>query len=51
VLAGGMLTLNKLGLLAFLPGNPVYAVIIVAVFGSIVIGRKIMEADNKKAKE
>lgn len=39
VLAGGMILLNKFKLLSFLPGNPVYAVIIVAVFGSILIGR------------
>lgn len=41
VLAGGMILLNKNGALSFLPGNPVYAVIIVAVFGSILIGRKM----------
>jgi predicted branched-subunit amino acid permease len=40
VLAGGMLLLNKFGFLGFLPGNPVYAVIIVAVFGSILIDAK-----------
>lgn len=39
ILAGGMIGLNKAGLLSFLPGNPAYAIIIVAVFGSIFIGR------------
>jgi len=43
VLAGGMIVLNKAKLLAFLPGNPVYAVIIVAVFGSMLIGRLMHE--------
>ncbi len=43
VLAGGMILLNKYKLLAFLPGNPVYAVIIVAVFGSMLIGRLMHE--------
>jgi hypothetical protein len=43
VLAGGMLTLLKVGALSFLPGNPVYAVIMVSVFGSILVGRKMHE--------
>ncbi len=50
VLAGGMIGLNKLKLLSFLPGNPAYAIIIVAVFGSIYIGRYMHNkstADNK----
>jgi hypothetical protein len=47
VLAGGMIGLQKLGLLAFLPGNPAYAVIIVAVFGSILIGRAINKREEK----
>ena len=41
VLASVMILLNKYGALSFLPGNPIYAVIIVAVFGSILIGRKM----------
>ena len=41
ILAGGMIALNKYGALSFLPGYPVYAVIIVSVFGSIMIGRKM----------
>ena len=49
ILAGGMLLLSKNGLLSFLPGTPTYAVIIVAVFGSILIGRKIKEAELRKA--
>lgn len=49
VLAGSMLLLSKNGLLSFLPGTPTYAVIIVAVFGSILIGRKIKEAELRKA--
>lgn len=46
ILAGGMIALNKYGFLAFLPGNPSYAIIIVAVFGSILIGRQMY---NKSA--
>ena len=49
ILAGGMLLLMKYGFLAFLPGSPSYAVIIVAVFGTILIGRKITESELKKA--
>jgi len=45
VLAGGMLFLLQTGMLAFLPGNPVYAVVIVSVFGSILIGRKLVEKE------
>ena len=40
-----MLLLLHNGLLSFLPGNPVYAVVIVSVFGSILIGRKLYEKD------
>ncbi|SRR5690554_1565351 len=43
ILAGGMIGLNKLGMLAFLPGNPAYAIIIVAVFGSILIGKQMFK--------
>ena len=39
VLAGIMIALNKYGFLSFLPGYPVYMVIIVSVFGSIFLGR------------
>lgn len=50
ILAGIMFALMKAGLLAFLPGFPSYAVIIVSVFGTILIGRKIYSADIAKAK-
>ncbi len=43
ILAGTMIALNKAGALSFLPGYPVYLVIIVSVFGSILIGRKMHE--------
>lgn len=43
-LAGIMFALMKTGCLAFLPGTPSYAVVIVSVFGTILIGRKIMMA-------
>ena len=42
ILAAIMFALLKAGMLAFLPGTPSYAVIIVSVFGTIFIGRKIM---------
>jgi hypothetical protein len=51
ILAGGMLLLNRFGMLSFLPGNPSYAVIMVAVFGSILIGRKLMEKELEAKKE
>jgi hypothetical protein len=38
----------KKGLLAFLPGNPVYAVILVSVFGTIFVAKKMHEAEEKK---
>lgn len=41
VIAGIMTFLLKKGFLAFLPGTPTYAVIIVSVFGTILAGRKI----------
>ncbi|HIQ75704.1 MAG TPA: hypothetical protein IAA51_14985 [Candidatus Cottocaccamicrobium excrementipullorum] len=41
VLAGGMFALYRLGFLSFLPGTPTYAIIIVSVFGTILIGRKV----------
>lgn len=41
ILASSMIALNKFGFLSFLPGYPVYAVIIVSVFGSILIGKKL----------
>lgn len=44
-LAGCMLLLNRYGFLSFLPGSPAYAVVIVSVFGSILIGRKITEKE------
>ena len=47
-LAGIMFALMKTGCLAFLPGTPSYAVVIVSVFGTILIGRKIMMADLAK---
>lgn len=49
VLTGIMFALYKGGLLAFLPGNPVYAVVLTAVFGTILIGRKM--ASKKMAKD
>lgn len=51
VLAGIMFALMKTGCLAFLPGTPSYAVVIVSVFGTILIGRKIMTADLAKKAE
>ncbi len=47
-LASIMFALMKTGCLAFLPGTPSYAVVIVSVFGTILIGRKIMMADLAK---
>jgi hypothetical protein len=38
-----MTCLYKFGLLKFLPGTPVYAVLIVTIFGTIFIARKMME--------
>lgn len=51
VLAGIMFALLKTGCLAFLPGTPSYAVVIVSVFGTILIGRKIVSAELAKKKE
>lgn len=48
LLAGIMFALMKTGCLAWLPGTPSYAVVIVSVFGTIIIGRKIMAADIAK---
>ncbi|MDO4800122.1 MAG: hypothetical protein Q4A52_06355 [Bacillota bacterium] len=48
VIASIMFALLKTGMLAWLPGTPIYAVVIVTVFGSILIGRKIMAADMAK---
>lgn len=48
VLTSIMFFLFKKGYLSFLPGFPVYAVIIVAVFGTIYIGQKMVAADLKK---
>ena len=45
ILSGGMLFLLVNGFLSFLPGNPVYAVVIVSVFGSILAGRKLYEKE------
>lgn len=39
ILAGGMIGLSKIGVLALLPFGGTYMIIIVAVFGSILIGR------------
>jgi hypothetical protein len=43
-----MTFLMKKGFLAFLPGNPVYAVILVSVFGTIFVAKKMHEAEEKK---
>lgn len=53
VLTSFMFFLFKKGYLSFLPGFPVYAVILVAVFGTIFIGQKIVAAElaKKKANE
>lgn len=52
VIAFGMNWLLKNGFLSFLPGTPSYAVILVAVFGSILAGKLIykkeLEADTEK---
>ncbi len=48
VLTSIMFFLFKKGFLSFLPGIPVYAIIIVAVFGTIYIGQKIAAKDLKK---
>nr|WP_312575881.1 hypothetical protein [Sedimentibacter sp.] len=49
ILAGSMIMLGKLGLLSFLPGGYTYAIIIVAVFGSILIGKKMIKNNDKEA--
>jgi hypothetical protein len=43
-----MTFMMKKGFLAFLPGNPVYAVILVSVFGTIFVAKKMHEAEEKK---
>jgi hypothetical protein len=48
VLAGGMIGLSKLGILAYLPFGGTYVIIIVAVFGSILIGKKINKNEEKE---
>lgn len=50
VLAGIMFALLKTGMLAFLPGTPSYAVVIVSVFGTILLGRKVYMNDLEKKK-
>ncbi len=52
VLAGGMLLLGKFGLLAWVPGDYTYVVMLVAVFGTMFIG-KMMSAKSveKEAQE
>lgn len=50
VLTSIMFFLFKKGYLAIFPGYPVYPIIIVAVFGTIFIGRKIVAADLAKKK-
>lgn len=51
ILAGVMTALNKFGYLSFLPGFPVYAVIIVAVFGSILIGKQLYKDEIEEKPE
>jgi hypothetical protein len=51
ILAGIMTALLKFGFLAFLPGFPSYAVIIVSVFGSILIGKQIYKDDFEETTE
>lgn len=48
VLAGIMFALLKTGMLSFLPGTPSYAVVIVSVFGTILLGRKVYMNDLEK---
>ncbi|HOX32116.1 MAG TPA: hypothetical protein PLB91_07285 [Spirochaetales bacterium] len=48
VFASAMTFALRKGLLAFLPGNPVYAVIIVSVFGTIFVAKKMHEMEEKK---
>ena len=48
VLAGAMIGLSKLGILGYLPFGGTYVIIIVAVFGSILIGRAINKNEEKK---
>lgn len=43
IIAGIMTSAVRIGLLNFLPGNPVYMIIIVSIFGTIFIGKKIMK--------
>lgn len=51
ILASIMFALLKTGMLSWLPGTPIYAVVIVTVFGSIFIGRQIMSKDLKKKED
>ena len=51
VLACGIMILNMLGLLGWVPGDPTYVIMIVCVFGTILIGKKIETWDMEKAKE
>jgi hypothetical protein len=48
VLAGAMIGLSKLGILGYLPFGGTYVIIIVAVFGSILIGRAMNKNEEKK---
>lgn len=48
VLACGIMLLNKFGLLGWVPGDPTYVIMIVCVFGTILIGKKLETADMKK---
>lgn len=43
-----MTFLVKAGYLSFLPGNPVYVIIIASVFGTILIGKKLFEKEESK---
>lgn len=47
-IAAIMTSIVRAGLLGFLPGNPVYMIIIVSVFGTIMIGKKLLLIDEKK---
>ncbi|MEG2789247.1 MAG: hypothetical protein RR942_15650 [Romboutsia sp.] len=48
VIAGIMTSIVRAGLLSFLPGNPVYMIIIVSVFGTIMIGKKLIAIDEAR---
>jgi len=45
IIAIGMNWLMKLGFLSFIPGNPSYVVILVAVFGSIYAGKLLYKKE------